>query len=63
LVTWLAGKVDWVYLDRLNYVPNFRSLYRQAGREEALTDSFFQKMKTIYVGELKKRNIRTEILF
>lgn len=63
LVTRLAGRVDWVYLDKLNYGPNFRSFYQRGGWEEALTEGFFQKMKRSYLTEFSRRNIPVEILF
>ncbi len=63
LVDNLAGKVDYVYIDRMNYTGAIRNFYRHHGLEEALRDSFFQDYRSRFIGELKKKGIYYEVLF
>jgi hypothetical protein len=59
----LAGCVDRVLVDRMNYVDTFRGFYVRAGLVAASTESFFQEMKSRYADELGKRDIPFELLF
>ena len=59
----LAGKVDYVYIDRMNYTNAIRKFYRHHGLEEALKDSFFREYKGRLVRELKKYGTAFEVLF
>ncbi len=63
LVNDLAGKVDYVYIDRMNYTSAIRKFYRHHGLEEALKESFFREYRDRLVRELKKNGIVFEVLF
>jgi DNA repair photolyase len=63
LVEDLAGKVDYVYIDKMNYTGAIRKFYLHHGLEAALRDAFFSEYKDRLVGELKKRKIDFEVLF
>jgi len=63
LVAELEGKVDYVYIDRMNYVSTIRRFYHHLGLKESLTDEFFQKSKDWLVRELEKRRMPFEVLF
>jgi hypothetical protein len=57
----LAGKVDYVYVDRMNYASRIRKFYHAIGLKNALTDAFFQDHKERFIQELKRRKISFEI--
>lgn len=59
----LAGKVDYVYIDRMNYTNAIRRFYRHHGWERALEDRFFHDYRDRLVGELKKNRIVFNALF
>jgi len=63
LVNNLAGRVDYVYIDRMNYTSAIRKFYRYHGLEEALKDTFFREYRDRLVRELKKKEIVFEALF
>ncbi len=63
LVDNLAGKVDYVYIDRMNYSSAIRSFYRYHGLEEALKDTFFREYRDRLVQELKRNQIVFKVLF
>jgi hypothetical protein len=63
LVEDLAGKVDYVYIDKMNYTGTIRKFYQYHGLEAALKDTFFWEYRDRLVGELKKRKIDFEALF
>jgi len=63
LVDNLAGKVDYVYIDRMNYTSAIRSFYRYHGLEEALKDTFFREYRDRLVQELKRNQIVFKVLF
>ena len=63
LVTQLAGKVDYVYIDRMNYPASIRTYFQRLGWEKALKDSFFREYKDYLVRTLKKHKIDFEVLF
>jgi len=63
LVTKLAGKVDYVYIDRMNYTASIRNYYQRLGWEKALKDGFFREYRDRLVRELKKHQIVFEVLF
>ena len=63
LVGELEGKVDYVYIDRMNYVNTVRGFYHHPGLKEFLTDDFFHKKKDRFVRELERRRIPFEVLF
>jgi DNA repair photolyase len=63
LVNDLAGKVDYVYIDRMNYTNAIRKFYRHHGLEKALEEAFFREYRDRLVQELKKNGIAFEVLF
>ncbi len=63
LVDRLAGKVDYVYIDRMNYASSIRSFYKRLGWERALKDNFFREYRDRLVQELEKQEMVFEVLF
>ena len=63
LVERLEGKVDYVYIDRMNYVSTIRGFYGYHGLKEALTDRFFSGNKDRLIRELRKRRMTFEVFF
>jgi DNA repair photolyase len=63
LVENLAGKVDYVYIDRMNYTGSIRSFYHALGMKAALENSFFHEYKERLINELKKRGVKHEVFF
>ena len=63
LVSDLAGLVDKVFIDRMNYLNQIKAFYRQLNLEWATEDAFFQEYKARLISELKKRRIRFEAVF
>lgn len=59
----LEGKVDYVYIDRMNYMNSIKGFYRQQGWEKETTDNFFGEQKKRLTSELKKRKMKYEALF
>ena len=59
----LEGKVDYVYIDRMNYLSSIVGFYRQHGLEKETTGKFFREYKKRLTSELKKRKMKYEALF
>ena len=59
----LEGKVDYVYIDRMNYLSSIKGFYKQLGFERETTDRFFGEYKKRLTSELNKRKIKYEALF
>jgi hypothetical protein len=59
----LEGKVDYVYIDRMNYLSSIKGFYKQMGFQKETTDSFFHEYKQRLTSELKERKIKYEALF
>ncbi|MGD8230084.1 MAG: radical SAM protein [Desulfobacteraceae bacterium] len=59
----LEGKVDYVYIDRMNYLSSIKGFYKQMGFEKEATDRFFREYKTRLTSELNKRKIQYQALF
>lgn len=59
----LAGKVDYVYLDRMNYLSTVKRFYEGYGLQDAMTDAFFDRSKRELVASLKRNGISSEQLF
>jgi DNA repair photolyase len=59
----LAGAVDRVLIDRLNYVPAVKAVYARLGLLDALTDDFFETQTVRLSKALRARGIRVEIVF
>jgi DNA repair photolyase len=63
LVEKMAGKVDLVYIDRMNYLSSVKNFYIQHGLTEATTEVFFDKYKRAFISEFKQRNLTYKLLF
>ncbi len=63
LAALLAGAVDRVLIDRMNYVPAVKAFYARHGLLEALTDPFFATQSSRLAKALRARGIRVEIVF
>jgi DNA repair photolyase len=63
LIESLAGKVDFVYIDRMNYTGTVRNFYQAVGLKDALKDSFFREYKERLVRKLKKNRMTFEVFF
>jgi DNA repair photolyase len=59
----LAGAVDHVLIDRMNYVPAVKALYARLGLLDALTDPFFETQAARLSKALRARGIRIERVF
>jgi DNA repair photolyase len=59
----LAGAVDRVLIDRMNYVPAVRAFYARHGLLEALTDSFFETQSKRLAKALRACGIVVETVF
>jgi DNA repair photolyase len=63
LVADLDGLVDKVLIDRMNYLNQIKSFYRELKLEWATEDDFFQEYKARLTSELKKRRMKFEAVF
>ncbi|MCX6560641.1 MAG: radical SAM protein [Candidatus Aminicenantes bacterium] len=63
LVGLLAGKVDEILVDRLNYVPHIRAFAERHGFGAALTDAFFSERRQAIAKALRATGIPHRILF
>lgn len=63
LIALLEGKVDQVFIDRMNYLPAVIGFYRQHGLERYATDSFFLEQKERLLKALEPTRISVEVLF
>lgn len=63
LINDLAGKVDHVYIDRMNYTSSIRSFYRRMGWEKALRDQFFIQQRDRLIRALKQKGIAYRAFF
>ena len=59
----LEGKVDYVYIDRMNYLSSIKGFYGKLGLEKETTDRFFREYKKRLTSELNKRKIQYQALF
>ncbi len=59
----LAGKVDRILVDRMNYMETIISLYRKLGLTEEATDRFFHSQAARIAREAEKHGLPCEILF
>jgi DNA repair photolyase len=59
----LAGHVDHVLVDRLNYGPTVRAFYARHGLEAFLKESFFTAQKARLASALGRREVDFEMLF
>jgi DNA repair photolyase len=63
LIEDLKGKVDKVFIDRMNYLSSIKGFYRQVGLHKETTDRFFYEYKERLISELRKREMKFEVLF
>jgi DNA repair photolyase len=63
LAALLAGAVDRVLIDRMNYIPAVKAFYARHGLLDALTDSFFRTQSARLAKALRARGIRIETVF
>ena len=63
LIKDLKGKVDTVFIDRMNYVSSIKGFYRQVSLHKETADRFFHEYKERLISELKKREMKFEVLF
>jgi DNA repair photolyase len=63
LAALLAGAVDRVLIDRMNYIPAVKAFYACHGLLDALSDTFFKTQSGRLARALRARGIRVETLF
>jgi DNA repair photolyase len=63
LATLLAGAVDRVLIDRMNYVPAVKAFYARHGLLDALSDTFFRTQSARLAKALRTRGVRVETVF
>lgn len=63
LISALAGNVDKILVDRMNYLDTVIGLYRKLGLSAAATDGFFREQARRIAGEAAKHSLPCEILF
>jgi len=63
LIEQLAGKVDRVYVDRMNYISTISKFYSSHGLTAATNDAFFEKLKNEFVDALDRYGIPYEVFF
>lgn len=63
LVQRLAGKVNRVYIDRMNYMSTISRFYEHHGMKDATLDSFFKKYKNELLETLNLYKIPYEVFF
>lgn len=63
LINNLAGKVDHVTIDRMNYTSSIRSFYKRLGWEKALQYTFFKQQRDRLVRALKQKETDYKALF
>ena len=63
LAAFLAGAVDRVLIDRMNYVPAVKAFYARRGLLDALSDTFFRTQSARLAKSLRARGVRVETVF
>ncbi len=63
LVELVAGKVDRVLIDRMNYLPQVRAVYERRGLSDYLTDRFFAEQKRRILAALRKTGTSCEPIY
>jgi DNA repair photolyase len=63
LAGFLAGAVDRVLIDRMNYVPAVKAFYARHGLLDALSDTFFRTQSVRLAKSLRGRGVRVETVF
>ncbi len=63
IISALAGHVDKILVDRMNYLETVIGVYRKLGLTEAATDEFFHQQAQRIAQEAAKRGLPCEVLF
>ena len=63
LISALAGRVDKILVDRMNYLETVIGVYQKLGLTEAATDEFFRRQAQRIAREAAKRGLPCEVLF
>ena len=63
LIERLEGKADKILIDKMNYLSTIRGFYHQQKLTGAATETFFREYKERLIYELKKREMKFEVLF
>jgi DNA repair photolyase len=63
IISALAGRVDKILVDRMNYLETVIGVYRKLGLTEAATDEFFRRQAQRIAREAAKRGLPCDILF
>ena len=63
LVAMLAGKVEQVLIDRLNYANKVKTLYRRAGLSRYLEDAYFAETASALKESFEKEGIPVSVIF
>lgn len=63
LVALIAGKVDAVLVDRLNYPNKVKSLYRRAGLTQYMNDSYFHQTAEALKEGFTREGIPVSVIF
>ena len=63
LVESLAGKVDNVLIDKMNYMSSIKGFYHRHNLQHATTPEFFREQKMRLLAELRKRHMKYRVVF
>jgi len=63
LISLLAGLVDKIFIDRLNYSGYFINFYRQHGLEAYASENYFEQVKRELRAASQKYKFELEIVF
>ena len=63
LIQKLEGKVNKVFIDKMNYLGSIRDFYLKHDLFNATKNSFFREYKKRLIKELRKRGMTYEVLF
>ena len=63
IISALAGRVDKILVDRMNYLETVIGVYRNFGLTEAATDEFFRRQAERIAREAARRGLPCEVLF
>jgi DNA repair photolyase len=63
IIAALAGRVDKILVDRMNYLETVIGVYRKLGLTEAATDEFFRRQAERISREAANRGLPCEVLF
>ena len=63
LIQSLAGKVDNILIDKMNYMSSIKGFYYRHNLQNATTPEFFHEHKTRLVTELRRRRMKYRVVF